>query len=246
MGVTVNAEFKTQDGFTISALYLNISTVNFVYHSNGSLSASFTLNAFKSYDDRRSGLNKLQNIPPYLLNIEGIVGKNDFLRMSPFGIIYRKVAAVWAGFGYTLTNVIEEGEYSSLQFTFDASGYNFDGFNSYGFNRQGYNKLGFNILGYNVGGYNNLGFNALGYNAGGFKTDGYNDLGYNMFGFNTLGYNAGGFKMNGYNELGFNIFGYDITGFNASGYNADGFNASGFNASGYNVDGLDINGNPPP
>lgn len=206
MGIIAGPSFTTEQGFTLTALYLSINFYRFLTTTDGKMQCVFGVQAFKSRDDKLSGKQPI-NLGPHLSTVETFTPHADFYRQSLHGVAYSALKSRWGNEGYTLTDVHETGQPSATQYIYDSAGFNIDGYNLLGFNSAGFNNHGYNAAGYNVNGFNALGFNALGFNSAGFNEQGYNEAGYDMMGFNRDGWNSAGFGRDGYNQQGLDVNG---------------------------------------
>lgn len=220
MGITAGPSYTTEQGFVISPLYLSITNMRFNLLPGNTFQSIFTVQAFKSREDKHQGRAPI-TLPSHLQLAESFIQAKDFYRKSVYQMGYEAAKTRWAISGYSLTDVFEPGQPHGTQYIYDASGFNIDGFNSEGYGTDGFNSSGFNVQGYDRDGYDAQGFNAEGYTRAGYDRDGYD--------------------RNGYNELGF-----DRQGFNSSGYNSVGLDRDGYDVNGYDINGLDRNGNPRP
>ena len=206
MGLTAGPSFTTEQGFTLTTLYLSINFYRFLTTTDGRMQCVFGVQAFKSRDDKLSGRQPI-NLGPHLSTVETFVPQSDFYRLSLQGVAYNAVKSRWANEGFTVADVQEGGQPAATQYIYDSNGFNIDGYNVLGFNSAGFNNHGYNAAGYNVNGYNALGYNGSGYNSAGFNAQGYNEAGYDMMGFNRDGWNASGFGRDGYNQQGLDVHG---------------------------------------
>ena len=206
MGIIAGPSFTTEQGFTLTTLYLSVNFYRFLTSQDGRMQCVFGVQAFKSREDKLSGRQPI-NLGPHLSTVESFVSQSDFYRKSVHGVAYSALKSRWASEGFTLQDVYESAQPGETQYVYDSNGFNIDGYNALGFNSAGFNNHGYNALGYNSAGYNALGYNAQGYNSGGFDSTGYTVDGYDMMGFNRDGWNRSGFGRDGYNQQGLDING---------------------------------------
>ena len=216
MGITAGPSYTTEQGFVISPLYLSITNMRFNLLPQNTFQAIFTVQAYKSREDKHMGRAPI-SIPSHLQLAENFIHAKDFYRKSVYQLGYEAAKIRWALSGYSLQDIFEEGQPHGTQYIYDVSGFNIDGFNAAGFAADGFNAAGFNTQGYDRDGFNGEGYNAEGYNRLGFDRDGYNAEGYNSLGFDREGYNSSGYNSVGFDKDGYDVDGYDVNGLDRNG-----------------------------
>lgn len=201
MGITAGPSYTTEQGFVISPLYLSITNMRFNLLPGGTFQTIFTVQAFKSREDKHLGRAPIP-LPSHLELAESFIQSKDFFRKSVFQIGYEAAKVRWAISGYVLNDVFEEGQPGGAEYIYNSTGFNIDGYNSEGFGVDGFNSSGFD----------NDGYDRDGYNAQGYNRDGYNRLGYDQDGYDRDGYNAQGYDKDGYDREGYDIAGIDKDG----------------------------------
>jgi len=212
MGITVGPSYTTDEGFTLSSMYLSVESFRLIKTlSNDVFGCTFTVGAYQSRESLYGKASSIK-IPQHLANCEMFVRPADFYSQTLYGLAYQRIKEVWEAQGYTITDVHESSQPTPTSFIYDSEGYTFAGFNVNGIDREGYNVQGFNAEGYNRQGYNAQGFNSQGFNIMGFGVDGFNSQGFNMMGFNQQGYDTEGYNYQGFNAEGYNRYGLNALG----------------------------------
>lgn len=186
MGITAGPSYTTEQGFVISPLYLSITNMRFNLLPGNTFQAVFTLQAFKSREDKHLGRAPIY-LPSHLQLAESFIDAKDFYRKSVYQMGYEAAKTRWTISGYTLQDIFEEGQPHGTQYIYDVSGFNVDGFDSNGFTADGFMASGFNAQGYDRDGFDAHGFNAQGFNRAGFDINGYDRDGYDTFGIDRAG-----------------------------------------------------------
>ena len=241
MGILV-LNYTTNEGFLIPEMYILVNSIRMLKTLSGpNYGMVYTSIAYKSVDDKDNGYSPIA-IPQYLTNVEEFLTASDFYKQTIFGFAYDAIKRAWEAQGYTVQDYYPHPP-TPTTYTYDCSGYNFDGFNCAGYDREGYDKDGFNAAGWDRQGYGRDGFNAAGYDREGFNREGYDIDGYNRQGYNAEGYDRQGYDINGYNAAGFDRNGYDREGYDAQGYDRQGCNRQHVDISGNPCPAQDISGN---
>lgn len=241
MGITAGP-YTTEEGFTIPTIYLSIDCFRLLKALGSSdFGTLFVVNAYRSRADKLAGRQALR-MPAYLTNVEMFLSPDDFYKQTLYGYAYDRIKTVWTAAGYTVTDILEDGQPTPTTYIYDSSGFNFAGFNHLGWDSEGYGEDGFNSTGWDREQYDRDGYNAAGYDRAGFNKDGFNAAGYDMMGFNAAGYDVDGYDRNGFNAAGFNRNGYDKDGYNAQGFNSMGYDKNGYDKDGYDYQGYNSSG----
>jgi hypothetical protein len=234
MGIIVE-NYTTSEGFQVPELYVQVNSIRILKTLNGgNYGCVYSSSAYKSFNDKEAGCNPLP-IPTWLANVEEVLTANQFYEQTVFGFAYDCIKRAWQAQGYVVQDYYPHPP-TPKTYTYDCSGYNFQGFNCAGYDREGYDKDGFNAAGWDRQGYGRDGYNAAGYDRQGF-----NRQGYDIDGYDRDGYNAQGYDRQGYNRQG-----YDAEGYDRQGYDAEGYDRNGYDRQGCNRQHQDINGNPCP
>lgn len=186
MGITAGPSYTTEQGFVISPLYISITNMRFNLLPGNKFQCVFTLQAYKSRDDKHLGRAPI-SIPSHLQLVESFIDTKDFFRKSVFQMAYEAAKVRWSLSGYALDDIFEEGQPGGTEYIYNSNGFNVDGFDEAGYKVDGYNKYGFHRNGYD----------REGFNAEGIDQDGFNRMGYDAEGYDRDGYNVAGVDRNG-------------------------------------------------
>lgn len=106
MGITIGPNFTTDSGITLSSLYITISSMRYTVTANGDLHSVFTVQAYKSREDKMAGRAPI-SLPQNLTFFDTFLNKNALQNGNLYTLAYEATKARFGLSGFQVTDVMD-------------------------------------------------------------------------------------------------------------------------------------------
>jgi hypothetical protein len=106
MGITIGPNFTTDSGITLSSLYITISSMRYTVTANGDLHSVFTVQAYKSREDKMAGRAPI-SLPQNLTFFDTFLNKNVLQNGNLYTLAYEATKARFGLSGFQVTDVMD-------------------------------------------------------------------------------------------------------------------------------------------
>ena len=106
MGITIGPNFTTDSGITLSSIYVTISSMRYTVTANGDLHSVFTVQAYKSREDKMAGRATI-SLPQNLTFFDTFLNKSALQNGSLYTLAYEATKARFGLSGFQVTDVMD-------------------------------------------------------------------------------------------------------------------------------------------
>ena len=106
MGITIGPNFTTDSGITLSSIYVTISSMRYTVTANGDLHSVFTVQAYKSREDKMAGRAPI-SLPQNLTFFDTFLNKSALQNGSLYTLAYEATKARFGLSGFQVTDVMD-------------------------------------------------------------------------------------------------------------------------------------------
>ena len=106
MGITIGPNFTTDSGITLSSIYVTISSMRYTVTANGDLHSVFTVQAYKSREDKMAGRAPI-SLPQNLTFFDTFLNKSALQNGNLYTLAYEATKARFGLSGFQVTDVMD-------------------------------------------------------------------------------------------------------------------------------------------